>query len=85
MGNFLELYKFLKKQEETYQFYHRVWVQHIDKINQCTVFTFQKIEIDNCNRLSPFICEMGKCVSLHYKIICYYFFVYKSSLFIIEK
>ncbi|BES98492.1 Scavenger receptor cysteine-rich domain [Nesidiocoris tenuis] len=58
MGNYIELYKFLKKQQETYQFYDRVWVQHIDKINQCTTFTFQRVEIDYCDRLSPFICEM---------------------------
>ncbi|KAF6211152.1 hypothetical protein GE061_014267 [Apolygus lucorum] len=58
MGNYIELYRFLKKQQENYQFYDRVWVQHIDKINQCTTFAFQRIEIDYCDRLSPFICEM---------------------------
>ncbi|XP_066905697.1 protein bark beetle [Halyomorpha halys] len=58
MGNYIEVYKFLKKQQETYQFYDRVWIQHIDRINQCTAFMFQRIEIDNCNRMSPFICEM---------------------------
>ncbi|XP_014255547.1 protein bark beetle [Cimex lectularius] len=65
MGNHLELYKFLKKSQETYQFYDRVWVQHIDRIHQCTVFSFQKIEIDYCNRLSPFVCEMDPKVVIN--------------------
>lgn len=58
MGNHAELYRFLRKQQENFNFYDRVWVQHIDKINQCTVFVFQSIEIDHCQRLNPFVCEM---------------------------
>lgn len=72
MGNYIELYRFLKKQQETYQFYDRVWVQHIDRINQCTAFTFQRIELDYCERLSPFICEMGT----YYSFYAFQFYLY---------
>lgn len=37
----------------------RVWVQHIDRINQCTSFLYQTLEIDDCSQLHPFICEIG--------------------------
>lgn len=66
MGNHQELYRFLRKQQENFNFYDRVWVQHIDKINQCTVFVFQTIEIDHCQRLNPFVCEMGMYYLLNY-------------------
>ncbi|KAL0266608.1 UNVERIFIED_CONTAM: hypothetical protein PYX00_009105 [Menopon gallinae] len=65
VGNYLDLYHFLKSQQEHYQYYDRVWVQHIDKINQCTVFTYQTIEIDHCERLSPFICEIDPKVFIN--------------------
>uniref|UniRef100_A0A8D8T2J5 Protein bark beetle n=2 Tax=Cacopsylla melanoneura TaxID=428564 RepID=A0A8D8T2J5_9HEMI len=58
MGNYIKLYQFLKRQQETYNFYDRIWVQHIDRINECTVFVYQKIEVDHCLQLNPFICEM---------------------------
>lgn len=63
-GNYLDLYHFLRSQQEKYQYYDRVWVQHIDKINQCTVFTYQTIEVDYCERLSPFICEIDPKVRI---------------------
>lgn len=58
MGNHFALYHFLRKQQEKFNFYDRVWLQHIDKINECTVFVFQRIETDHCQRLNPFLCEM---------------------------
>lgn len=64
MGNHLQLYHFLRSQQETYQFYDHVWVQHIDKINKCTMFAFQKIEIDHCQRLNPFLCEIDPKVHI---------------------
>ncbi|GLH02202.1 LOW QUALITY PROTEIN: Protein bark beetle [Gryllus bimaculatus] len=64
MGNYLQLYHFLRHQQETYQFYDHVWVQHIDKINKCTMFAFQKIEIDHCQRLNPFLCEIDPKVHI---------------------
>lgn len=60
MGNSKEIFNFLRRQQEKYNFYDRVWVQHIDRINQCTVFVYQTIEVGNCNALYPFVCEMGK-------------------------
>uniref|UniRef100_A0A1V1FT29 Putative CTL17 isoform B n=1 Tax=Reticulitermes speratus TaxID=60591 RepID=A0A1V1FT29_9NEOP len=58
MSNYLVLYHFLRRQQQNYQYYDRVWVQHIDMINRCTVFTYQRVEVDNCQRLSPFLCEI---------------------------
>jgi hypothetical protein len=60
MSNYLALYLFLRSQQQNYQYYDRVWVQHIDMINRCTVFTYQRVEADNCQRLSPFLCEIGE-------------------------
>jgi len=60
MSNYLALFLFLRSQQHNYQYYDRVWVQHIDMINRCTVFTYQRVEVDNCQRLSPFLCEIGE-------------------------
>jgi hypothetical protein len=60
MSNYLRTYQFLRNQQHNYQYYDRVWVQHIDMINRCTVFTYQTVEVDNCQRLSPFLCEIGE-------------------------
>lgn len=58
--NYLPVYEFLRRQYQWYLYSDRVWVQHIDQINKCTIFAFQTVEIDDCNRRSPFICEIGK-------------------------
>jgi len=60
MSNYLALFLFLRDQQNSYQYYDHVWVQHIDMINRCTVFTYQRVEVDNCQRLSPFLCEIGE-------------------------
>lgn len=65
IGNYLQLYQFLRSQQDTYQFYDRVWVQHLDKVNQCTVFSYQTIEVDECDHLSPFICEIDPEVTIN--------------------
>ncbi|XP_063235879.1 protein bark beetle isoform X2 [Bacillus rossius redtenbacheri] len=58
MGNYLSLFEFLRGQQRGFQFYDRVWVQNIDLINRCTVFVYQTIEVDHCQRLNPFLCEI---------------------------
>lgn len=55
-----ELYRFLKKQQERYDISDRVWIQQIDKVNQCTMFTWHRPEIDYCGNLNSFICEIGE-------------------------
>ncbi|KAL1117916.1 hypothetical protein AAG570_004229, partial [Ranatra chinensis] len=65
MGQFSDIFKFIKKQQESFQFYYKAWVQHIDKINECTTFVYQRIETDDCERLSPFICEMDPKVIIN--------------------
>lgn len=57
--NYLPVYEFLQRQYQWFLYSDRVWVQHIDQINKCTIFAFQTVEIDDCNRRSPFICEIG--------------------------
>lgn len=59
MGDYLELYQFLRKQQERYEYSDRAWIQQLDRVDQCTTFTYQTIEIDYCGQLSPFICEIG--------------------------
>lgn len=59
MSNYVQLYHFLQRQQQGFQLRHHVWVQNIDRINQCTAFAYQTVEVDHCERLNPFICEMG--------------------------
>lgn len=65
-SSYLELYHFLRSQQEQYLYHERVWVQHIDRINQCTVFTFQRIDLDICEELNPFICEIDPKVVISF-------------------
>ncbi|RZC38585.1 uncharacterized protein BDFB_002499, partial [Asbolus verrucosus] len=58
--NYIDLYDFLRSQQQWYLYSDRVWVQHIDRINECTMFAYQKVETDNCEQRNPFICEIGK-------------------------
>ena len=60
MGEYIQLWKFLKKQQDRFDYSERVWVQQLERVDQCTMFTYQKIEIDHCGEPSPFICEIGK-------------------------
>lgn len=62
--NYIDLYDFLKSQQQWFLYNDRVWVQHIDKIDECTMFAYQRVEVDNCDQRSPFICEIGKCTVL---------------------
>ncbi|CAB3370904.1 Hypothetical predicted protein [Cloeon dipterum] len=58
MTNYFALYQFLRHQQQYYMYYDRVWVQHLNKINKCTAFTYQTIEEDHCDQLLPFLCEI---------------------------
>lgn len=57
--NYILLFDFLRRQHQWYLYSDKVWVQHIDRINECTIFVFQSVEVEDCNRRSPFICEIG--------------------------
>ena len=59
MGDYLELWKFARKQQERFDYSERVWVQQLERVDQCTMFTYQTIEIDHCAQPSLFICEIG--------------------------
>lgn len=60
--NYISLYDFLRKQQQWYPYSEKVWVQHIDSLNQCSLYAYQSISIDDCEQLHPFICEIGKQV-----------------------
>lgn len=60
MGNYGELWNFLRKQQERFDYSERVWVQQLERVHQCTMFTYQTIEVDVCAQPNPFICEIGK-------------------------
>ncbi|KAJ8937251.1 hypothetical protein NQ318_005565 [Aromia moschata] len=62
--NYLPVYDFLRRQHEWYLYSDKVWVQHIDRINECTIFAYQTVEVEDCNRRSPFICEIDPKVSI---------------------
>lgn len=64
MSNYVQLYHFLQRQQQGFQLRHHVWVQNIDRINQCTAFAYQTVEVDHCERLNPFICEMDPKVHI---------------------
>ncbi|XP_025830817.1 protein bark beetle [Agrilus planipennis] len=56
--NYLQLFNFLRHQQQWYLYSDRVWVQHIDMVNQCTMFSYQTVEVTDCTRRQPFICEI---------------------------
>ncbi|XP_076766657.1 C-type lectin domain-containing protein bark beetle [Xylocopa sonorina] len=64
MGDYLELWQFLRKQQVRFDYSDRAWVQQLDRVDQCTTFTYQTIEIDNCAQPSPFICEIDPKVNI---------------------
>ncbi|KAF7992731.1 hypothetical protein HCN44_005075 [Aphidius gifuensis] len=64
-GKYSALWEFLLKQQERFSYSDLVWIQDLDRINQCTTFTYQHIEIDNCDRPSPFICEIDPGIRIN--------------------
>lgn len=64
-GKYSQLWDFLAKQQERFSYSDLVWIQDLDKINQCTTFTYQHIEIDHCDRPSPFICEIDPGIRIN--------------------
>lgn len=60
--NYPPISKFLRHQQQWYLYSERVWIQHIDMINQCTAFVFDGVENEDCNERLPFICEIGMSV-----------------------
>ncbi|KAL3267568.1 hypothetical protein HHI36_011686 [Cryptolaemus montrouzieri] len=62
--NYQPLYEFIRKQSDWYLYSERVWVQHIDKINECTMFAYQTIDVADCDLRNPFICEIDPQVSI---------------------
>ncbi|XP_076628397.1 C-type lectin domain-containing protein bark beetle [Colletes latitarsis] len=64
MGDYLELWQFIRKQQERYDYSDRAWIQQLDRVDQCTTFTYQTIEIDHCAQRSPFVCEIDPRVNI---------------------
>ncbi|XP_015594324.1 protein bark beetle isoform X2 [Cephus cinctus] len=64
MGDYIELWKFLRRQQERFDYSWRVWVQQLERVDQCTMFTYQTIEIDHCSQPSPFVCEIDPRVNI---------------------
>lgn len=76
--------EFLRRQEQWYLYTGRVWVQHIDMINQCTQFVFDSVERGDCEEKLPFICEIGKQKFSIFSqfvicLFCFIFFCYRSK------
>lgn len=65
MGNYHELWNFLRKQQERFDYSERVWIQQLERVDQCTIFTYQTIEVDICAQPNPFICEIGEFLILN--------------------
>ncbi|EFN78073.1 Lysyl oxidase-like protein 4 [Harpegnathos saltator] len=64
MRDYLELWRFARKQQERFDYSERVWVQQLERVDQCTAFTYQNIEIDHCAQPNPFICEIDPRVNI---------------------
>ncbi|CAH0560148.1 unnamed protein product [Brassicogethes aeneus] len=62
--NYNWLYEFLRKQNQWHLYSDRVWVQHIDRISECTIFAYQTVEINDCGEKHPFICEIDPKVKI---------------------
>lgn len=58
--NYYAVNQFLMRQQHWYLYSDRVWVQHIDMRDQCTLFAYETIEVGDCKERYPFICEIGK-------------------------
>ncbi|XP_049825562.1 protein bark beetle isoform X2 [Aethina tumida] len=62
--NYVYLYDFLRSQHQWYLYSDKVWVQHIDRISECTAFAYQNVETSDCGEKHPFICEIDPKVSI---------------------
>ncbi|KAL7298469.1 hypothetical protein TKK_0008256 [Trichogramma kaykai] len=63
-SDYHELWRFLQKQQHPFEYSERVWVQDIDRVNECTIFIFKSIRIDVCEETNPFICEIDPRISI---------------------
>lgn len=59
MSNYYGVMEFLQSQQKGFDYYSRVWVQHLDMIGQCVVFINRRVERSPCDLLLPFLCEAG--------------------------
>ena len=59
-SNFYSIINFLRKQQEDYDYYDRVWVQDVDRFGKCTIFVANSVEATECHYRLPFICETGE-------------------------
>lgn len=62
MSNYYGVFEFLASQQLGFDWYARVWVQHLDMIGECVVFVNRRVEHSPCDLLLPFLCEAGKLV-----------------------
>jgi len=65
MSNYYGVLEFLMSQQIGFDWYARVWVQHLDMIGECVVFVNRRIERSPCDLLLPFLCEAGKILTNH--------------------
>ncbi|XP_020286537.1 protein bark beetle isoform X2 [Pseudomyrmex gracilis] len=64
MGDYRELWRFARRQQERLDYSERLWVQQLERVDQCTIFTYQTIEIDHCAQPNPFVCEIDPKVHI---------------------
>lgn len=66
MSNYYGVMEFLMSQQTGFDWYARVWVQHLDMIGECVVFVNRRVERSPCDLLLPFLCEAGKTLWCSY-------------------
>lgn len=62
-GDSTQLWEFLQRQMVHRRYPEKVWVQHLNYLEQCTSFIFHGVEVDDCGDRHGFICEIDPRVS----------------------
>lgn len=57
-GDATQLWHFLQRQMQHRRYPEKVWVQHLNYLEQCTSFIYHGVEVDNCDERHGFICEI---------------------------
>ena len=60
-----QLIAFIRSQQPFYSWrLDRVWMQHLDIVQECSYFVQRTVVTGPCDQHLPFLCEMGRPVSL---------------------
>lgn len=52
------LWRYLQEQMRHMKYPDKIWIQDLNRLEQCTSFIYRTIEIDDCNAKRGFVCEI---------------------------